>query len=116
MPRPRSPRPCSEPGCPELDCEIHSKRPPDVNRPSSKDRGYNTPEWKRTRLVQLAAHPWCEAPGCWKTATDVDHTDGAGPHGPRGHDPDNLQSLCHRHHSIKTATQDGGFGRKKTSA
>jgi len=43
-------------------------------------------------------------------ATDVDHIDGLGPNGPRGHDWSNLRALCHSHHSQRTARdQPGGW-------
>lgn len=45
-------------------------------------------------------------------ASDVDHIDGLGPLGPRGHDPDNLRSMCHPCHSKRTAAdQPGGWNR-----
>jgi hypothetical protein len=45
-------------------------------------------------------------------ATDVDHIDGRGPKGPRGHDWSNLRALCHSHHSKRTARdQPGGFSK-----
>jgi ribose 1,5-bisphosphokinase PhnN len=48
--------------------------------------------------------------GCVAKATDVDHIDGEGPLGPRGHDWTNLRALCHSHHSKRTARdQPGGF-------
>lgn len=63
---------------------------------------YNSAEWKRLRAAQLSAEPQCAM--CladnrpWVAATVVDHKR---PH--RGDkalffDPENLQSLCKRHH------------------
>jgi 5-methylcytosine-specific restriction protein A len=46
-------------------------------------------------------------------ATEVDHKDGLGPNGPRGHDLDNLRSLCKSCHSRKTVRCDGGLGHHK---
>lgn len=68
------------------------------------------------RATHLAANPRCThvdtetQAQCTEPATDVDHII---PH--RGEDalrldPNNLRSYCHRHHSSKTARQDGGFG------
>jgi 5-methylcytosine-specific restriction protein A len=109
-------RTCNEPGCPELveggRCPTHRRadqRIADAKRPSSYDRGYDR-KWQRTAKTYLAKHRQCEWPGCSLLATDVDHRDGQGPLGPRGHDPSNLQALCHPHHSQKTATVDGGWG------
>jgi len=109
-------RVCSEPGCPELTrsgkCEAHRKaarKVSDAKRPSSSERGYDA-KWRRTRAEYLARYPDCEEPGCNELATDVDHIDGQGPNGPRGHDWSNLRSLCHPHHSKRTAMdQPGGF-------
>lgn len=49
---------------------------------------------------------------CGEPATDVDHIV---PH--KGNhelfwDRDNWQALCHHCHSVKTATEDGGWGRQ----
>lgn len=71
-------------------------------RPSANARGY-TAHWQRTRARYLHTHPHCEHPHCTTPAQDVHHLDGQGPQGPRGHDPDNLQALCHSHHSQVTA-------------
>lgn len=113
---PRKPAaPCTfhgYPPCPALvpgggRCPDHT-----VVRASAHARGYDA-RWSRTRAKKLKATPLCEWPGCTKPATDVDHIDGQGPNSPHGHDQANLQSLCHPHHSTKTAKQDGGFGRGK---
>jgi 5-methylcytosine-specific restriction endonuclease McrA len=70
------------------------------------------------RLMKLRRDPMCEAPGCRRPATVVDH------HHPHRGDwclflggvgtPDNpfpnLVSLCKPHHDEKTATFDGGLG------
>jgi 5-methylcytosine-specific restriction protein A len=110
-------RVCNEPGCPSLSngpkCEAHRKarrKASDAKRPSSSQRGYDS-KWRKTRAAYLRAHPICEdETGCIERATDVDHRDGLGPLGPRGHDDSNLRSYCHSHHSKRTATdQPGGF-------
>jgi 5-methylcytosine-specific restriction protein A len=51
----------------------------------------------------------CQAPGCDQAATDVDHIVSKAKGGTDA--GTNLQSLCHSHHSMKTAREDGGFGR-----
>jgi len=107
---------CNKPGCPTLTttrhCPAHTqqqRRVSDSRRPNSRARGYDA-KWEATRADHLTLEPWCQHPHCTRPATDVDHIDGLGPLGPRGHDHDNLQSLCHPHHSAKTARHDGGFG------
>jgi 5-methylcytosine-specific restriction protein A len=42
-------------------------------------------------------------------AAEVDHKDGDR----TNHDPANLQGLCHRCHSVKTARENGAFGRSR---
>ena len=74
-------------------------------------RLYFTPQWRRLRRAQLAAHPFCrmcEAMGRTTPATIPDHIT---PH--RGNpalffDPDNLQSLCSPHHSSTKARIEHG--------
>lgn len=71
-------------------------------RKSPTKRGYDA-KWRRTRARYLRHHPTCEYPdGCKRAAEDVHHLDGKGPLGPAGHDWDNLQALCHSHHSQVT--------------
>lgn len=110
-------RPCAKPGCPDLTrasyCDTHRKakrRASDAKRPSASQRGYDS-KWRRTRVQYLRTHPICEDPrGCITPASDVDHIDGLGPLGPKGHDNENLRSLCHVHHSQRTARdQPGGW-------
>lgn len=96
---------CAEPGCPELTdqtyCTTHA-RDRDARRPGRHARGYDA-RWRHTRRRYLATHPHCEEPRCAARATEVHHRDGLGPSGPRGHDADNLEALCKRHHSQRTA-------------
>jgi 5-methylcytosine-specific restriction protein A len=88
-----------------------------ARRPNAAARGYDH-KWRRFRADYLSRHRECEGDACmrlpwWQrpNATDVDHIDGLGPHGPRGYDEANLQALCHACHSAKTVAHDGGFGR-----
>jgi 5-methylcytosine-specific restriction protein A len=109
-------QPCNEPGCPVLvergKCAMHRRarqRRSDSLRPNAYRRGYDA-RWERTRRAYLKAHPICEEPGCDAKTTDVDHIDGLGPLGPRGHDWTNLRAFCHPHHSQRTAgDQPGGW-------
>lgn len=62
----------------------------------------------------LAEQPLCEeclAEGVLKPATDVDHKDGNVKNMAR----QNLQPLCHEHHSRKTVKENGGFGNPRGS-
>lgn len=104
--------PCSVKGCPTLTwsnrCDEH-QREAEAKRGSSVERGYDT-AWRRTRAAYLKAHPYCQDHGgCIAPATDVHHLDGLGPKGPQGHDWQNLQGLCHAHHSRITAREVGGW-------
>lgn len=102
-------RSCTRFGCGEWvegggPCPAH--RPKD-DRPSASQRGYGA-RWRRTRARFLRAHARCEF--CQEPATEAHHLDLAGPKGPRGHDPDNLQALCSTHHKAITARmQPGGW-------
>lgn len=117
---------CTNHGCGQLvygggrcaECLAETRRESDRGRPNANVRGYDY-GWKVVRRAYLAEHPYCECSECsalpiWNRpeATDVDHIDGLGPHGPNRNDWSNLQALTHAHHALKTATQDGGFGRR----
>lgn len=110
MPR-RALAPCTIPGCPEVvtggKCERHARQS-DLARGGARARGY-TRAWEERRAAYLHVHPYCQAPGCDRPATDVDHADGSGPHGNNAWA--NYRAYCHAHHSSKTVAADGGFGR-----
>lgn len=117
-------RPCSgSPICPNLvegggPCEDHA-RAREQARGSSYQRGYNA-EWVRTRnryLKSLRGNDpeglaRCEECGLTEDEEplEVDHIDGLGPLGPRGHDLTNLQALCRSDHQRKTAHQTNTGG------
>lgn len=115
-------RPCRHPGCRALTrqsyCDRHMaehqrSRGQQEHRLSAARRGYGR-KWRAESKEYLAEHPWCAE--CLKRdvhepATEVDHIV---PH--KGNkrlfwDRKNWQGLCHRCHSVKTAKEDGGFGR-----
>lgn len=108
---------CSRPGCPNLveagvgrcdACRGDAERA----RGTAAERGYDT-RWRRTRADFLQEFPLCSAHGCIHLAEDVDHIDGEGPLGPRGHDWSNLRALCKSHHAERTARdQPGGWNRR----
>ena len=116
MPK-RAKSPCRYPGCGVLlesgsYCQDH-KSTFDSMRGNSAKRGYDA-RWRKARESYLAEHPLCvkhHARGEVVVATVVDHIR---PH--RGNkqlfwDEGNWQALCKQCHDIKTATEDGGFGR-----
>lgn len=91
--------------------------PQHMPRETANERGY-TYRWQQARAGWLRSHPLCvhcDDEGRVRAATDVDHIV---PH--KGDmqifwDNTNWQSLCAHHHGIKTATEDGGFGRVVTN-
>ena len=101
-------RVCSQPGCPAIAveggrCARHqlAERP----RATPSERGYGA-EWQRIRRVFLRENPCCVL--CGQPATDVDHIVPLSRGGT--HDAENLQALCHSHHSQKTTRIDNhGF-------
>ncbi|HZG83844.1 HNH endonuclease signature motif containing protein [Paenibacillus sp.] len=112
--------PCNHVGCRQLTterfCDQHAKQhqqQQDRERGTAHQRGYNT-RWQKARKTFLSRNPLCrhcQDEGFLTPATVVDHVI---PH--RGDqdlfwDSNNWQPLCKRHHDIKTAKEDGGFGR-----
>ncbi len=98
-------------------CDKHKKeeRQYDRYRQSAARRGYDS-SWRKERKQYLKENPLCIK--CLKQnkeiepATVVDHII---PH--KGDmvlfwDKSNWQSLCKKHHDIKTVSEDGGFGNK----
>jgi len=115
---PRKPlSPCGCTSCPGLAdegkcyCKRHAAKAAKAEqdrRGTSSQRGYNA-RWQRLRALVLARDPVCRYLACGRLSTDVDHII---PKSKGGTDSmDNLQGLCHEHHSLKTAQEDGGFGR-----
>ena len=94
--------------CPH--CDTKRKAEADARRPTAQRRGYDS-EWRAMRAAFLVKHPRCAM--CCGTAHVVDHVT---PH--KGderlfRDQSNMQSLCNRCHSRKTAQRDGGFGNRQ---
>ena len=114
----RLPTPCTQPGCKKLSltpkCEPHTsaqERAYDVARGTAAARDYG-PAWSRRRARFLAEHTSCSVVGCNEQPTDVDHIVSRRKGG--SEDDDNLQALCHSHHSQKTAREDGRWRRRTT--
>lgn len=103
---------CTTHGCPVLTsggrceaCKVAAR----VKRPKTAAKGYDA-RWQATRRAFLAANPYCMCDDCMAlpavmrpAATEVDHIDGLGPLGPRGHDWSNLRSMTKTHHARRTA-------------
>lgn len=76
-------------------------------------------QWQKIRAMVLRAQPLCvtcEAEGQLTVATVVDHIQDHKGDTALFYDRENLQSLCKRHHDIKTAQTAGGFGHKPGKA
>ena len=75
-------------------------------RGTRQQQGYGA-AWQLIRRTILIRDPICrDLSGCVRASTDVDHIT---PRRAGGSDaPPNLQGLCHRHHSVKSFTEDGG--------
>lgn len=126
-------RPCARSGCRNLVssgyCDgcapKHSlEARTELKRPSAHKRGY-TRAWSAASVAFRAENPLCEGlrvvpggpivinthPGVIRPATLTDHIE---PH--KGDmelfwDQNNWQSSCDDCHNVKTAREDGGFGR-----
>lgn len=105
-------RVCAYPGCPELSktrlCPTHTQDYNKTHRPEARSRRiYDSKRWKAVRKQVLQRDGWrCQHAGCTRWATDVDHIIPLRDL-PKGdpYDMDNLQALCHEHHSMKTAEE-----------
>lgn len=95
-------------------CTKQTRRRQDSQRGTAAERGYGY-RWQQARERFLKRYPLCVhclKDGQTQAAEVVDHKI---PH--KGDkalfwDQDNWQGLCKRHHDVKTATEDGGFGRQ----
>ena len=82
---------------------------------------YWSSRWKAVRRFVLGRDPICahveNGTRCWRLASDCHHIVEAAAWMAQGgdfFDPDNLQGLCHAHHSRHTAREDG-FAQTKGS-
>jgi hypothetical protein len=98
-----------------LDHRGARRQSPGVARDGKRYRLYVTRAWRLIRAEQLEREPrcqWMDAEGVRCEATtgdavmDVDHILPIGKGGTEA--PENLQTLCHRHHSLKTALEVQG--------
>ncbi|MFJ9913619.1 HNH endonuclease signature motif containing protein [Actinacidiphila glaucinigra] len=100
-------------------CRAHARSRADGSRYRDSHKSAAAAD-RRTAWAKLSARilrdrALCESPSCAavaapmrRAATEVDHIDGLGLEGPRWNDPTNLQALCHRCHSRKTASETFG--------
>lgn len=113
-----APTPCAHPGCPAVsrgrycaDHERPARQAADARRPPPEQRGYDR-RWRKLRRLILNRDPICKICGR-RPSTEVDHLVPLAAGGDNS--PTNLQGVCKRCHSKKTATEDGGFGRPRRS-
>lgn len=101
----RPPRPCAYPGCPTLvvsgRCDEHRRRREREIRADQPWRDYGA-RWRRLRAMVLRREPACRR--CGALATEVDHV--VPLRCVRIHAAVNLQPLCKRCHSSKTAQEN----------
>ncbi len=100
-------KPCGKPGCPALVrgsrfCRKHA-RSTDQARGTATERGYDK-AWAAFRAAHIRGS--CEQCGVNRADTEwpleLHHLDGLGPKGPRGRDPENLETLCKPCHTAAT--------------
>lgn len=116
----KPPSTCNQHGCVVLTngryCDDHKKKAQqqqDKRRGTAAQRGYGS-QWRKARAGYLRNHPlcvMCERDGRIVQAVIVDHIV---PHKMDRElfwDKANWQPLCKHHHDVKTAKEDGGFGR-----
>lgn len=119
-------RACHEPGCVVYAvhgspyCGQHAAAHARVFRLSEHRKAaarlYRSGQWLALRRQQLTMQPFCAEclrAGKYTLASEVDHVVPHRNDEALFYDPLNLQSLCHPCHSIKTAREDGGFGRAR---
>lgn len=115
---------CNKAGCNKLTaeryCEIHKNLNYgyDQQRKSSCKRGYGR-AWQKSSKTFLLNHPFCARCLQKNIHTKSIVVDHIVPH--KGNqklfwDKNNWQPLCKQCHDIKTATEDGGFGRRQGGA
>ena len=102
---------CPNPAGPGGKCDTHaslSEAQRNARRAVSRSI-YLSKRWKKLRRRKLLDDPYCEEPDCRAVATDVDHVERIELRPDLAYEITNLRSLCHPHHSSKTA-RETGFG------
>ncbi|OUN09134.1 HNH endonuclease [Flavonifractor sp. An9] len=116
-------RPCRHPGCSALTregyCDRHKPKPAARRASAEYHAWYSLPVWTDDlRPTQLLLEPWCREcakRGIRTRATVVDHVEPHCGDWARFIERANLQSLCKRCHDRKTALEQAGKRRKRTS-
>ncbi len=114
--------PCRYPGCPELCseryCEKHKKEIDKhynkYERDKKSQKFYQSAEWKAVRKQKLLLNPLCEEcqrKGKLRKATMVDHITPI-KQGGSALGLENLQCLCWRCHSEKSAREGSRWGKR----
>jgi hypothetical protein len=104
---------CAEPSCVGLAatgkwCPLHITDNYEKRRNAARpelDKWYGKRAWGRVRAYKLRRFPMCEKEGCDRPATDVHHMDGSWKISGDWRlfiDQENLEALCHQHHSAIT--------------
>lgn len=98
-------KPCTKPGCPNLNCTEHSNaRDYDQARRDSRSREiYNSSRWRKLRLVVLRRDVLCRVCGD-AAATIADHIVPI-EQGGDAWSVENLQGVCVPCHNAKTASE-----------
>jgi 5-methylcytosine-specific restriction protein A len=94
---------------------VPAPRRGDTNRPNAAARGYCSKAWRAIRRQVLVRDAW-KCVSCGRVCGDRGeaHVDHVVPKSAGGTDTlENLQTMCVRCHSAKTAREDGGFGRSR---
>lgn len=93
------------------------RRKATIRRCEKAYKRYQSKRWKVFREMYLAEHPLCKNfDDCHNFAEHVDHIKRIeSEEDELFYDENNLQALCRKCHSKKTAMEDGGFGNRKKS-
>jgi hypothetical protein len=104
--------------CPAHIADNYIKRRSAVRSPY--DAWYSKAAWRvYVRPTKLRHDPMCEQPGCGKPATDVHHKDDSWKESGNWRlfiSQENLESLCHEHHSAETMKRNQERGLICTNA
>ena len=94
------------------ECERKRKKESDARRGNFRQRG-STRAWDKLSRLVAAEEPLCRmclAEGLAVVGTQRDHIIPVRERPDLMYERSNIQNLCARHHSEKTAREDGGFG------